>query len=98
MPVSGQKAMLILAAVFNQDRTAMEIIDAAWRDGKVKIPLGGIYTQLERLEKAGLLRGYYGKDKPKSRRGRRRRYYEITGAGQRSLTQIDAVRGLWVAR
>ena len=98
MPVSGQKAMLILAAVFNQDRTAMEIIDAVWRDGKVRIPVGGIYTQLERLEKGGLVKGYYGKDKPKSRRGRRRRYYAIKAAGQRELAQIDAVRGLGAAR
>lgn len=93
MPISGQKPMLILAAIFNQDRTATEIIEAVWRDAKVKIPVGGIYTQLERLEKSGLAKGNYGSEKPASRSGRRRRYYVITGAGQRALTQIDAVRG-----
>ena len=98
MPVSGQKAMLILAAIFNQDRTANEIIEAVWRDAKVKLPVGGIYTQLERLEKSGLVKGYYGSEKPKSRGGRRRRYYEIKAAGKRALTQIEAVRGRGVVR
>lgn len=93
MPVSGQKAMLILAAIFNQDRTATEIIEGVWRDAKVKIALGGIYTQLERLEKGGLVKGRYGNEKPKSRRARRRRYYRITADGRRALTQIDLVRG-----
>ena len=94
MPISGQKPMLILAAIFNQDRTATEIIEAVWRDAKVKIPVGGIYTQLERLERSGLVKGYYSDERPESRGGRRRRHYAITGAGQRALTQIDAVRGL----
>ena len=98
MPISGQKAMLILAAVFNQDRTAGEIIEAVWRDAKVKIASGGIYTQLERLEKSGLARGYYGTETPASRGGRRRRFYRITGAGQEALKQIDAVRGSEVSR
>lgn len=97
MPVSGQKTMLILAAIFNEDRTAAEIIEAVWRNAKVGIPLGGIYTQLERLENNGLVKGYYGSEKPASRGGRRRRFYAIKAAGQRALTQIDAVRGLGVA-
>lgn len=98
MPISGQKPMLILAAIFNQDRTALEIIESVWRDAKVKLPLGGIYTQLERLEKNGLAKAYYGSEKPASRGGRRRRYYAITAAGQRALTQIDAVRGTGVTK
>ena len=98
MPISGQKPMLILAAIFNQDRTAMEIVEAVSRDAKVKLPVGGIYTQLERLEENGLVKGYYGSETPESRGGRRRRYYAIKAAGQRALTQIDAVRGRGVTK
>lgn len=86
--------MAILNALFNQDRTALEVIEAVTKatKGSIKIRLGSIYTQLDRLEKEGLVRGYYKDNPPPERRGHRKRYYEITGAGQRALTEQDGIR------
>ncbi len=90
-PMVGQKPILILASLFNQERTALDIIKAVKKDAGVKISQGGIYTQLARLESAGLVKGFYGTDEPESRGGRRRRYYRLTGAGERTVTGVDRV-------
>lgn len=94
----GHQPMLILGALANQDRTAMEIIDAVKKDtkGKTKLSQAGIYSQLHRLESQGLIKGYYGKDLPVERGGRPRRYYKIMAAGRHVLDQVDQVRGLGV--
>ena len=52
----GQR-MVILSTLYSTDRTALDIIETARQatKGKVRIPQGSIYTQLDRLEKAGLI-------------------------------------------
>lgn len=68
-------------------------------DGEFDLPEGTIYPALHRLEQAGLLSSSWSTDAP-----RRRRVYEITAAGERSLGQrradwrgftsaVDAVMG-----
>ena len=100
MPFVGQQAMAILNAVFNQDRSALEIIETVKQatDGRIRISIGSIYTQLERLERQGLIKPYYTEKRPAKRRGRRTRYYQITGAGARALTEQDAIRSWGVSR
>lgn len=100
MPFSGHRLMLILGALINKDRSALEIIDAVAKATKnrTKISVGSIYTQLERLERQGLVRGRYGTEQPVERGGRPRRYYKITAKGCSVLRDVDNVRGLaWVA-
>lgn len=96
MPFSGQRLMLILATLVNEDRAALEIIEAVSKVTKSRttISVGSIYTQLDRLEKQGLVRGYYGSDKPAKRGSRPRRYYRITAKGASALNEIDMARGL----
>jgi len=48
--------------------------------GAFDLPEGTVYPALQRLERAGLLRSQWA-DRP----GRRRRVYEITGAGATAL-------------
>lgn len=96
MPFAGHQLTLIMGALVNQERTAMEIIEAVKKDthGHAKIKVSSIYTQLDRLERQGLVRGKYGTEKPKSRSGRPRRYYKLLAKGHAALNQIDIVRGI----
>lgn len=100
MPFSGHRLMLILGSLINKDRSALEIIDAVAKATKnrTKISVGSIYTQLERLERQGLVRGKYATEKPAERGSRPRRYYKITAKGCSALREIDSVRGIaWVS-
>jgi PadR family transcriptional regulator, regulatory protein PadR len=99
MSFSGHQLMLILQVLANGDRTALEVIGAVAKatKGRVKISEGSIYTQLARLEKQGLVKGYYGKQTPAERGGRPRRYYQLMAAGIRAVNDLDAVRGLELA-
>jgi DNA-binding PadR family transcriptional regulator len=49
-----------------------------------------VYTTLNRLEEKGLLESRRGEPTP-LRGGRRKRYFEVTGAGQRTLRQSVSI-------
>ena len=49
-------------------------------DGQVDLPTGTVYPALHRLERAGLVEAAWSQAS-----GRRRRVYELTAAGRRSL-------------
>ena len=55
--------------------------------GQVDLPTGTVYPALHRLERAGLVEATWSQAG-----GRRRRVYELTPAGRRSL---DTERGTW---
>jgi PadR family transcriptional regulator PadR len=55
--------------------------------GAISLPTGTIYPALHRLERAGLVSASWSADG-----GRRRRVYELTSAGRRTL---DSERGSW---
>ena len=54
--------------------------------GVFKVTLGALYPALQRLERAGLVRG----DWATTENGRRARYYAITAAGRRRLSADQA--------
>lgn len=56
-------------------------------DGQVDLPTGTVYPALHRLERAGLVEAAWSQAG-----GRRRRVYELTAAGRRSL---ETERGSW---
>ncbi len=97
---AGQKLMAILSALVNQERTALEIVEAVdgSTKGRVRITTGSIYTQLERLEREKLVRGNYRQERLGDRRGRPRRYYKLLAKGQSVLNDLDSIRGLGVSR
>ena len=90
---AGEALMAILSALYNQDRSALQIMEAVDKatKGKIRISQGSIYTQLQRLERAGLVVPRYGTERPKERQGNRRRYYRITGAGMKVRTYQDLI-------
>jgi PadR family transcriptional regulator, regulatory protein PadR len=54
--------------------------------------IGSVYTTLDRLEGKGYLRSWFGDPTPE-RGGRAKRYFEITGAGQKVLKRSMKVAG-----
>jgi len=57
--------------------------------GRYKLSLGGLYTTLHRMEKKGLIAGRWG-ERRQEEPSAQRRYYRITGAGQRVLAAAEA--------
>ena len=59
------------------------------------ISRGALHTALSRLEEKGLIRSKYG-EPTAERGGRRKRIYEVTDSGVRSLQEAKDLReGMW---
>lgn len=52
--------------------------------------IGSVYTTLDRLEQKGYVKSWFGDPTPE-RGGRSKRFFEITGAGQKVLQQAMKV-------
>jgi DNA-binding PadR family transcriptional regulator len=82
--------MAILATLVRKERYGLEIVRTV-RDLGQAISLAGLYTTLVRLERDGLVTSRWGDESIDVRRGARRRYYAITGLGEKALSQTKAV-------
>lgn len=89
------REVLFLSALIHRELYGLEIIEAIKREAGERISIGSLYTTLHRMEKKGLVTSRWGEATEK-RAGNRRRYYKITGLGEKVLkeVQIPLVR-LW---
>src|SRR4029453_18508867 len=80
--LKGHLDLLLLAAVQPQPTHGYAIAETlrARSDGAFDLPEGTLYPALHRLERAGLLASRWSEVN-----GRRRRVYELTSKGERSL-------------
>lgn len=63
--------------------------------GKRTIAAGAVYSTLDRLESKGLLSSKLGEGTAE-RGGRKRRFYSVTAAGHRALTEAKStIESLW---
>ena len=87
--LKGHLDGMLLAALEAEPRNGYAIMEAlrAGSGGQFDLPTGTIYPALRRLERAGLVQTTWSEDG-----GRRRRVYELTSAGRRSL---DDERHAW---
>jgi PadR family transcriptional regulator, regulatory protein PadR len=87
--LKGHLDGLLLASLEPGPRHGYAIMEAlrTGSGGQFDLPTGTIYPALRRLERAGLVHGTWAEAG-----GRRRRVYELTAAGRRTL---DAERGTW---
>ncbi len=60
--------------------------------GKREIGFGSLYPTLHRLEKKGLVKTRWGDEKDSESGGARRKYYQVTGLGQRVLKETQEYR------
>jgi PadR family transcriptional regulator PadR len=82
--LKGHLDLLLLAALQSRPAHGYAIADTlrARSDGAFDLPEGTLYPALHRLERAGLLSSRWSEVG-----GRRRRVYQLTAKGQRSLTK-----------
>ena len=82
--LKGHLDLLLLAAVQSRPAHGYAIADTlrARSDGAFDLPEGTLYPALHRLERAGLLSSRWSEVN-----GRRRRVYQLTAKGQRSLAK-----------
>jgi PadR family transcriptional regulator, regulatory protein PadR len=87
--LKGHLDGLLLASLEAGPRHGYAIMEAlrAGSGGQFDLPTGTIYPALRRLEQAGLIKGTWSRAG-----GRRRRVYDLTPAGRRTLA---AERGTW---
>jgi PadR family transcriptional regulator, regulatory protein PadR len=87
--LKGHLDGMLLAALEDGPQHGYAIMETlrAGSGGQFDLPTGTIYPALRRLERAGLVRTTWAENG-----GRRRRLYELTPAGRRSL---DAERHAW---
>lgn len=80
--LKGHLDGLLLAVLEAGPAHGYAVVEAlrADSDGRFDLPTGTIYPALHRLERAGLARSQWSVVS-----GRRRRTYELTGAGHRAL-------------
>ncbi len=80
---------VLLSALVGGERYGLDIRASAEEMGQT-VSLASLYTTLGRLEEAGLLRARWG-ETTEARRGARRRYYALTGIGERALRDTRRV-------
>jgi PadR family transcriptional regulator len=80
--LKGHLDGMLLAALEGEPRHGYAVIEALRQGsgGQLDLPTGTIYPALRRLEASGLITGSWSVVA-----GRRRRYYELTAAGQQAL-------------
>ena len=85
---------VLLSTLASKNRYGLEILHTVEKvtEGRQSLSLGGLYAALARLERRGFVTSEWGEATPE-RRGARRRYYHITGAGARALADTREVLG-----
>lgn len=85
---------LILTSLISQDLYGLQVVEAIEEvsGGEYKIGVGSLYPKLHKLEKQGMVKSYWGEDRPEERKGARRKYYKITGLGQQKLEEANMLR------
>jgi len=84
---------LILASLIRGPGNPLEVIERIRQSTGRELSLAGIYTQLNRLEKDGLLKSKMGDASSATKSGRRHRFYTITGEGLNRMREIELARG-----
>lgn len=83
--LNGAVDMLILDVLSRNDSYGYQIAQTVMGEsgGYFELKEGSLYPALHRLERQKLLRSYW----VDSTEGRRRKYYKVTPAGRRALTE-----------
>ncbi|WP_433182658.1 PadR family transcriptional regulator [Actinoallomurus sp. CA-150999] len=87
--LKGHLDGMLLAALDDGPRHGYAVMEAlrVGSGGRFDLPTGTIYPALRRLERAGFVRATWSEEG-----GRRRRVYELTSSGRRTL---EAERHAW---
>lgn len=84
----SQRQAIILSILINGEKYGREIRNEYEERTHRKMPLGSLYTTLSRMEGYGFVKSRMG-ESAHERGGNRRKYFEITGAGQRAFDAFE---------
>jgi DNA-binding PadR family transcriptional regulator len=79
------REIVILDILMNGERAGRDIRNEYESRTNTKMPLGSLYTTLTRMETSGFVTSRTGDGKPE-RRGYPRKFFSITGTGERALS------------
>lgn len=89
------KEEAVLNSVLYRERYGLEIIEAVKEasGGRIQLGFGSLYPTLHKLEQKGFLEARWGDETLEERGGARRRYYRITGLGEKVLQEKQRFLG-----
>ncbi len=79
-----EETLLLLVGILKEEAYAFKIAEEFETQTKRSVSIGAVHSTLSRLSEKGFLTSEMGKA-TQERGGRRKRIYEITAAGQRTL-------------
>lgn len=80
---------VIMGILINGERAGRDIRNEYESRTNTKMPLGSLYTTLTRMESSGFVESRTGDTTPE-RRGYPRKFFSITGIGERALNAYQA--------
>jgi len=80
----SQRQAVILSILINGEKYGREIRNEYERRTGRKMPLGSLYTTLNRMESYGFVKSHTG-ESTHERGGNRRKYFKITATGERAF-------------
>lgn len=89
VPPASQREAVLLGCLLHGERYGLEIRDEYHKRTAIELPLGSLYTTLDRMQEKGFVTSRMGDPVP-NRGGNRRRYFKITGDGQVAFTHAAA--------
>ncbi len=90
-----EETLLLITGILGDDAYAFKIAEEFERQLKRSVSIGAVHSTLNRLGEKGFLKSEMGKPTAE-RGGRRKRIYEITGAGHEALKiSRDHKLSLW---
>ncbi len=90
-----EEIVLLTVAILFDEAYGVAVREEIQRRMERKVSLGAMHATLVRLEEKGFLRSRLG-DSTAKRGGKRKRYFQVTRAGQEALTDTRKVReSLW---
>ena len=95
----GEFELMVLLAVMRLGEGAYGVAIARELSGLrgQEVAIGSVYAALDRMERKGAVRSALGERTPE-RGGRAKRYFQLTGDGQRSVEETRrALERLWTA-
>jgi PadR family transcriptional regulator, regulatory protein PadR len=91
----GINELRVLSTLMGKEKYGLEIIKFVKDETGKELSLGGLYTTLHRLEKKGYVKSRFG-EVTAERGGNRRKYYKLTGTGQKILSEAQqSLSPLW---
>lgn len=86
-----EELVLLVVAILNDSAYGISVMEEIESQTDRKINISAVHSALDRLEGKGFLDSHVG-GATKERGGRRKRYFKITVAGQKSLAFIKEQR------